>query len=124
MRDNKEIEAALRDENNPIKPPMDKYQRVALTFREDGQLIIIHTRPFREILAWVEFDVDTRRIALLSRRGSIFDTGFEIAPSKAEQIKNAKQASVLWFADKKIKDIYTLPVTVRDTDLIGSGSVH
>ena len=119
----RDIKAILKDHSKPLKPAMDEYQKVAIMMKDNGVLMIAHTKPFYEIMAWAEFDVDTKRIVLMSRRGSMFDTGIEIQDHMIDQIKRARKVSLVWIVNKDIKDVYSLPIAVRDTRLTGS-SVH
>lgn len=111
-----EIEAALQDPELMIKPPLNLYQRVSILVQKTGELVILHTEPFRELLAWVDFDIDTGRIVLVSRFGRLYDTGIPVPDSKKEMVAKAGKAYVIWMEEEAIGDIYNLPLTATSIE--------
>ena len=102
----------------PVKPNMVDYQNVTMVLGEKDQIFIIHDQPFREKLGWAEYDKDKNNLVLMTRKGNMHDCGLHPKEEHIEQIKKADQVLVVWLKDRKIADIYFLPLTVNDTGLI------
>ena len=109
----------LNNPDIPVKPDMNTHQKVAVIIKDNGKILVLHDKPFREILGWVEYDADTNELFLMTRNGNIHRSGLEIQDSAVNQVKNADQSAIVWVKDNKIKDMYVLPVTIRETNLIG-----
>lgn len=120
MSKNLTTDQILNNPDIPVKPDMNTHQKVAIIVTDNGKLLVLHDKPFREILGWVEYDADTNEIMLMTRNGNIHKTGLKVQDSAIDKVKNIDQATIMWVEDNKtIKDMYILPVTVRETDLIG-----
>ena len=113
-------QAATENSGSPLKPDMNTKQKVAVIVTDAGGLMIVHDQPFEEILGWVEYDVDNNKIILMSRDGNMYGTGLDVQESLIDQVKMCDKALVVLVQKGLMQDIYKLPVTVTDADLMYS----
>ena len=109
-----------QESESPLKPDMNTQQKVAVIVTDGGGLMIVHDKPFEELLGWVEYDVESNTVFLMSRDGNIYSTGLEVQESAIDKVKMADKAMVVLVQNGLMQDIYKLPVTVREADLIYS----
>lgn len=112
--------AAKENPDSPLKPDMNTKQKVAVIVTDAGGIMIIHEQPFEEILGWVEYDVDNNKIILMSREGNMYGTGLEVQESAIDKVKMSKKALVVLVQNGLMQDIYKLPVTVTEPNLMYS----
>ena len=116
----KEIKEIIRNTEKAVKPKMKDYQRVSVIVKDDGHVIVLHTHPFTERMAWVEYDTDKHNLTLISRNGNLYDTGLTVQEHLRPLVMQSKQASLVWMEDDKISDIYSLPLTSRDINTLAA----
>lgn len=119
MNKNLTTDQILNNPDIPVKPDMNSHQKVAVIVKDNGKILVLHDKPFRELLGWVEYDADTNELFLMTRNGNIHRSGLEIQESAIDKVKSSDQAAIIWVKDNEIKDMYILPVTIRETNLIG-----
>ncbi|MBL3676188.1 MAG: hypothetical protein JKP92_01585 [Alphaproteobacteria bacterium] len=72
------------------KGPED-ISRVKVAAREDGRVVVFHSRPFVEDLAYLEFDLGTGHLTFLREDGAMRDFGTPIPAHMAKNMQNTHQ---------------------------------
>ena len=65
--------------------------RIEVAVKEDGRCAIFHDKPFRNELAWLEFDIDNYRLNFVLDDGAIRDFGMELSKNMAKNMQNTHQ---------------------------------
>jgi hypothetical protein len=98
----------------PPFPPLTGEMDACLMVNERKMIWLVHDRPFRDYLHWVEFDADRNKLTLVLGGGRVQDYGREIHRNMADLLKDARQIFTLHVENKKVVDTYVLPLVVRD----------
>lgn len=65
--------------------------KVDIVVSDIGKVAVYHSRPFRKKLAWLEFDLETRRMAFIMDDGDARDFGAPVPGHLAKNMQNAHQ---------------------------------
>lgn len=71
------------DENNHLE--------IEVAIKEDGRVAVFHNRPFKEDIAWFEFDLGTNKLDFVLNDGDIRDVGVPLHDSVAKHMQNSHQ---------------------------------
>ncbi len=99
--------------DHPLQKPMNARMDVDVAVNDKGDLFVFHTRPFPERLEWVEFDSDDNSLTFITRTGRLHGLGVKMKPEHYEYFKLESHICVIWAQDKKIRDVYDVPLLTR-----------
>ncbi len=71
------------DENNHLE--------IEVAIKEDGRVAVFHNRPFKEDVAWFEFDLGTNKLDFVLNDGDIRDIGVPLHNAVAKHMQNSHQ---------------------------------
>ncbi len=100
---------------SPVLPSLCTTMQADLVVSPEGNVWIVHDRPFPLGLIWAEYDVDTAALYLVARDGRIIDFGMKIFPETRKYLRKARQLVTMRMTNGKLDDSYTLPLLVRET---------
>lgn len=92
---------------------------IDVAVNDDGQVWVIHDKPFPSYLEWIEFDTDTRMMSFVTAQGKIQDLGMEIHAPMDEYLCEAKKVCVVMVRNNAVRDMGFVPLTVQGYGLIG-----
>lgn len=80
-----------------IDNPLD----VEIAVNDQGRIVIFHDKPFREEIAWFEYDVTQSRLEfIIGEEGEIRDIGMRLAPQISKHMHNTHQILTVLMNDK------------------------
>ncbi|MDB5492559.1 MAG: hypothetical protein JWO78_2408 [Micavibrio sp.] len=88
---------------------------VDLMVNERGNIWVLHNKPLPMILNWAEYDVDLSTLTFVAQDGEALELGMTIHKPLQKPMMAAREVYVVLMDDKEIKDMYILPLMVRDT---------
>lgn len=65
--------------------------KVDIVVNDIGKVAVYHSKPFRKKLAWLEFDLETCRMAFIMDDGDARDFGTPVPGTLAKNMQNAHQ---------------------------------
>lgn len=98
----------------PPFPPLAGEMDAGLMVNERGIVWLVHDRPLRDYLHWVEFDSDRSVLTLVYRGGRVQDYGRPIHPELADILRQTRQILTMQLKGDEVVDSYMLPLLVRD----------
>ncbi|MCB1555946.1 MAG: hypothetical protein KDJ15_01395 [Alphaproteobacteria bacterium] len=99
---------------DPVLRPLASQMEVDLVVKEDGRIFLLHDKPFRDILNWVEFDRDRGVLSLVTQKGRTQDLGMDIPEDTQDFMLETQNISLWRMQDGQIADMYILPFLVRN----------
>ena len=105
---------AAKQEHHTVLSSLASTMSVDLIVNERGNLWVLHDKQLPAIINWVEFDAEMDSLTLVSQTGQLIDLGMKIPKMFQRIILQTKYIYIVYMADKAVKDIYILPVLVRD----------
>ena len=87
---------------------------VDIVVNESADVWVLHDQPLPGILNWAELDVETKKLTFMCYEGKLLELGMFIHPPIMDYVKQASQIQVAQMRDKKIYDVYKLPLLVTD----------
>ena len=100
--------------DQPPFPPLIREMDAGLMINEHDDVWLVHDKPFRDYLHWVEFDADLMSLTLIHRNGRVQDYGRKVDPGLAKSLKNARHIFTMLLENDKVTDTYILPLLIRD----------
>ena len=79
------------DENNKLQ--------IEVAVKEDGRCAIFYNKPFRDDLAWLEFDLDTYRLDFVLDCGELRNAGMDLTKEMAKNMQNTHQMLMVLMDD-------------------------
>lgn len=98
----------------PPFPPLVGEMEAGLMVNERNIVWLVHDRPLRDYLHWVEFDSDRMVLTLVYRGGRVQDYGRPVHPELADILRRTRQILTMQLKGEEIVDSYMLPLLVRD----------
>ena len=80
------------DENSKLQ--------IEVAVKEDGRCAIFHNKPFRNELAWLEFDLDTCRLDFVLDDGEIRNAGMNLTREMSKNMQNTHQMLMVLMDDE------------------------
>jgi hypothetical protein len=71
------------DENNHLD--------IEVAVNEGGKVVVFHNRPFKQQIAWFEFDLATNKLDFILDDGEIRDAGLPLGQQVAKYMQNSHQ---------------------------------
>lgn len=102
------------------KPSLEDFRRVSAdlysevgdpTFKIDvvvnpgAKISVFHTKPFRGRLAWVEFDLKSRKLEFVLEDGGMRDFGTPLPAEFVREMQNAQQVLMVLIDEKTLEPI-------------------
>lgn len=121
MTDNQEIEpqrppvGALVDfvygvdEENPL--------HIEVAVNEVGKVVVFHDKPFREDIAWFEYDIGASKLDFVLDDGELRDIGMPLAPQISKYMHNTHQILMILLDDDtgEAKEGNYIPLIIHQT---------
>ena len=103
-------------EDAAILPPMASFCECELAVNEDGQAMVIHTKPLPEGIHWVEYDMDLSLLTFVSWSGSTMELGMKVHAPFRKYLKMAKEVMMVELKDnnQSLGTIYPAKLMVRN----------
>lgn len=101
--------------NKSVLPSLASMMTVDMVVNDRGNIWILHDKPLPVVLNWVEYDVDTARLSLISQDGEMIDLGMTIHKPLQKPMSTASEIYIVYMSVEEIKDMYILPLMVRNT---------
>jgi hypothetical protein len=95
-------------EAGAILPPLASEMKVDLITNPDGKVMVLHDKPFREVLSWVEYDEELNEITLIMYQGVMQRLGLEIPEVMVSALLKAEEIYLAQVNSGQIMDIYKL----------------
>lgn len=74
--------------------------KTALVLNDRAEVIILHDKPFKKNLSWLEYDIDGHRLDLVMNDGDIRNFGIPVNPQFSEYLRNSFQVLMARIDDK------------------------
>lgn len=71
------------DENNHLD--------IEVAVNEKGKVVVFHNRPFKNDIAWFEFDLGTNKLDFILDDGDVRDAGLPLSKDVAKYMQNSHQ---------------------------------
>jgi hypothetical protein len=110
---NKRLSSNKVDENAMVMPALTSVMKAELVVNEEGNIWILHDKPLSGVLHWIEFDETFRNIVLVMKDGRIQDMGIDVNDDVAAFMEPGKQVFTILTDGKIIKDMFMVPVIIR-----------
>ena len=83
---------------------------------EDGQAMVIYTKPLPEGIQWVEYDMDLSLLTFVSWSGSAMELGMKVHRPFRKYLQMAKEIMMVELKDNKenIASVYPAKLMVRN----------
>lgn len=76
---------------------------IEVAIKEDGRVVVFHSHPFKNDIAWFEFDLDTNKLDFVMDDGDIRDIGLPLSQSVAVHMQNSHQILMVCWTQKPEK---------------------
>ena len=90
---------------------------VDLMVNERGNIWVLHDKPLPMILNWAEYDADLATLTFVAQDGEALELGMTIHKPLQKPMSLAREIYVVLMSGEEIKDMYILPLTVRNITL-------
>lgn len=90
---------------------------VDLMVNERGNIWVLHDKPLPMILNWAEYDADLATLTFVAQDGEALELGMTIHKPLQKPMSIAREIYVVLMSKEEIKDMYILPLTVRNIAL-------
>ena len=64
---------------------------IEVAIKEDGRVVVFHSHPFKNDVAWFEFDLGTNTLDFVLDDGDIRDIGLPLSKNVAKNMQNSHQ---------------------------------
>jgi hypothetical protein len=64
---------------------------IEVSVKQSGNVIVFHSHPFKQPIAWFEFDLTTNKLDFVLDSGDVRDFGFPLKPGVAKHMQNTHQ---------------------------------
>lgn len=81
--------------DNPLLSHATQDMLMDIVTNDDGDVYVLHDRPFPENIGWIEFDEETARLDFISAEGRIRFFGMTVPPEVKTQIMKSELALML-----------------------------
>lgn len=98
----------------PILPSLASTMNVDVAVNEDAQVWVFHDQPLPGHLDWAELDVTEQSLKFITLDGGTIDLGMPVHPPIMMHARKAARIQVVQMRNKKIWDIYSLPLLVSE----------
>ena len=88
---------------------------IQVAVKEDGKCAIFHNKPFRNALAWLEFDLSTYRLDFVMDDGDIRDAGLPLTKDVSKNMQNSHQVLMVLLDDQtgEAKEGHYIPLILH-----------
>lgn len=104
-------------EDSVVLPHVSSVMNVDLLVKEQGGVWILHDKPFKDYLRWVEYDQMDNELTIVTQSGKIQGLGLTIPDQMIPPILQEHEIRLIQIRDKKIWDVYCLQLLVREVTL-------
>ena len=92
--------------------------KVNLTVNPQGKAWIMHKEPLHGEIDWVEYDIDEEKLLLVGTDGGSRELGLRIHDPMREYLEKATELYVVWMDNDDIRDVQTVPLMIKQGDLM------
>lgn len=64
---------------------------IEVSIRQSGKVVLFHSHPFKEPIAWFEYNLSTRQLFFMLEDGSMRDLGLPLTENVSLHMHNAHQ---------------------------------
>ncbi len=111
----KDLKHPLSVLDNPVLPDLTSRMLVDLVVNEKSQIWLIYNKPLGEVVKWVEYDLDLKRVHLVMISGRQQNLGLVIPARMETYLQRGRQIYMMQMKGKKILDCGLVPLMVRGT---------
>ena len=72
---------------------------IEVAVNENGKVVVFHNRPFKNEIAWFEFDLGTNKLDFILDDGDIRDAGLPLGQDVAKYMQNSHQILMVLLDD-------------------------
>jgi hypothetical protein len=101
----------------PVLPDMRHKRDLDFAVNKKGEVWIVYDKPFDSPVNWMEYDDDDARLTLVLQNGKIQDLGKAVPAKMRRWLKRSKMAVFAQMENKKLKKLFPVTVTIRETGL-------
>lgn len=103
-------------EDAQILAPMASFCECELVVNEDGQAMVIYTKPLPEGIHWVEYDMDLALLTFVSWSGSAMELGIKVHRPFRKYLQKATEIMLVELKEDKqsLGSIYPAKLMVRN----------
>ncbi len=103
-------------EDAVVLPPMASLCECELLVNEDGQAMVIYTKPIPEAIQWAEYDMDLSLLTFVSWSGSTMELGIKVHPPFRKYLRMAEEIMMVELKEDKqsLGSIYPAKLMVRN----------
>lgn len=104
------------DEHVPIKQPekLNAEMRCGILSNAKGEILIIHDKPIRSDIQWVEYNPDEKTFFLIHMDGTSQDLGLEFDQKMIENLKHGTEVALAQIADGKMQSSQKTTLIIQD----------
>lgn len=98
------------DENNTLQ--------IEVAVNEQGKVVLFHNRPFKQEIAWFEFDLRTAKLDFILDDGEIRDAGFFVTKTMSKYMQNSHQILMILLDNDtgEAKEGNYIPLIIHKTE--------
>lgn len=78
----------------------ENHLEIEVAIKEDGKVVVFHNRPFKNKVAWFEFDLGTNKLDFVLDDGDVRDVGVPLHQAVAKHMQNSHQILMVYLDDK------------------------
>ncbi len=101
-----------------LSQSMASQMDVDLLVNGSERIMVLHDKPFPDLLKWGEYDAETKTLNFVMRGGDVMDMGMKILDSLDSKVQKATKLYAIYMQDGKIVDYYNVPLMVH-SDVVG-----
>lgn len=73
---------------------------IEVAIKDDGRVVVFHDKPFKNEIAWFEFDLGTNKFDFIMDDGELRDFGMPLDASVAKHMQNSHQVMMVLLDDE------------------------
>ena len=99
-----------------VLPALTSVMKMELVVNADADCVwLLHDKPFKGELHWMEYDEEFASITLVMVDGTIQDSGLTINEDVGLCLEEKRQLFTILTDGNKVKDMYMVPVVIRES---------
>lgn len=96
----------------------DHHLDIEVAVNEKGKVVVFHNRPFKNEVAWFEFDLGNNKLDFVLDDGDIRDAGLPLGKDVAKYMQNSHQILMVLLDDDtgEAKEGNYVPLVIHKTE--------
>ena len=89
--------------------------RLEISVMKDGKVCVFHSKPFKNDISWLEYDVNENRLDFILDDGEVRNLGFPVKPTIAANMQNSHQILLILLDDEtgEAKEGFYIPLIIH-----------